>query len=190
MTAPSNDPLVWVDCEMTGLNPDTDVILEIACYITDAQLNLIDDTGYHAYIATPRTVLDDMNDWCIRTHTASGLVEKCQSSSAITAEQASKELLSYIQRHVPKSRTALLAGNSIHADKMFLVKSPWNVIVEHLHYRLLDVSALKEGVRRWCSQEVLKGIPRKRLTHTADEDIKESIAEARYYMKLLKGQLG
>lgn len=176
-----------VPYQMTGLNPTTDSILSISCYVTDATLNLINTEGYHATISTPKAVLESMNDWCVRTHTASGLVAACLSSSAIPAPQAASELLSYVKTLVPLPRTALLAGNSVHADKMFLMKDPWTPLLEHLHYRILDISAIKEAVRRWCSDDVLKGIPKKKLAHTADEDVRESIAEARYYMALLQG---
>lgn len=171
---------------MTGLNADTDQILSISCYITDYVLNLIEPKGYHATVSTPPSVLESMSEWCIRTHTASGLVAACQSSSAVPAAQAASEVLSYIKSHVPQSRLALLAGNSVHADKMFLMKDPWAPILEHLHYRILDISAIKEAVRRWCDTDILDAAPKKKLTHTADEDIRESIEEAKYYMRLLR----
>jgi len=171
---------------MTGLDPSIDIILSISCYITTSHLTLLDDNGYHATIATPKSKLDAMSEWCIRTHTASGLVAACQSPSAITAQQAATELLTYIKRHVPRQNTALLAGNSVHADKMFLVRAPWTAVVEWLHYRILDVSAIKEGVRRWCGEGVLGGVPRKKLCHSADEDVRESMEEARYYMGLFE----
>jgi len=96
-------------------------------------------------------------------------------------------LLDYLKRYVREPRVALLAGNSVHADKSFLLREPWTPVVEWLHYRILDVSAIKEGVRRWCAESVLDGVPRKKLRHTAEEDVKESIEEARYYMKLFEG---
>ena len=175
--------------QMTGLNAKTDSILSISCYITDSHLNLLDDRGYHATISTPKAKLDGMNEWCTDTHTASGLVAACQSASAITADQAATELLEYVKKHVPEQRKALLAGNSVHADKNFLVEQPWSLVIEHLHYRILDVSAIKEAVRRWCSDEVINNAPTKKLAHTADEDIMESIEEAQYYMRLFE-QIG
>lgn len=188
-TTRSTDPLVWIDCEMTGLDPTNDQILSISCYITTHDLTFLDDKGYHAVVSTPKSILDAMGEWCQKTHTATGLVDACQSPSAIIAPQASNELLTYIKQHVPQARIALLAGNSVHADKMFLMKQPWSPILEHLHYRILDVSAIKEAVRRWGSEDVLRGVPRKKLTHNADDDIKESIEEARYYMSLFN-QMG
>ncbi|KAK5084545.1 Phosphatidylinositol 3,4,5-trisphosphate-dependent Rac exchanger 2 protein [Lithohypha guttulata] len=166
---PSTNPLVWIDCEMTGLDPNTDRILSISCYITDHELNLIDKKGYHTIVSTPKSVLDAMGEWCQRTHTANGLVEACLSSSAISAELASTQLL------------------AVHADKMFLMQQPWAPVLKHLHYRILDVSAIKEATRRWCNDDVLTGVPMKKLTHSADEDIRESIEEARYYMGLFRG---
>lgn len=183
----STDPLVWVDCEMTGLDSNKDTILSISCYITDHLLELTEPEGYHAIISTPSSTLSAMSDWCIQTHTATGLVDACQSSSAISASQAASKLLTYIQRYVTEPRVALLAGNSVHADKMFLIREPWTPVLEWLHYRILDVSAIKEGVRRWGSESVLEGVPKKKLCHSADEDIRESLEEARYYMGLIRG---
>jgi len=171
---------------MTGLNPTTDIILSISCFITTHDLNLLDAQGYHAIISTPTSTLTAMSEWCINTHTASGLVTACQAPTAISATQASDELLTYIKRYIPEPRTALLAGNSVHADKMFLVKQPWSGVIEHLHYRILDVSAIKEAARRWCSDDVLDRVPRKKNAHTAKEDILESLEEARFYMDLFK----
>jgi len=171
---------------MTGLDPTTDSILQISCYITDARLTLLDPTGYHATITTPPSTLLAMSPWCTATHTASGLVAACQSPSSIPAPHAAADLLSYIQRYVPAPRVALLAGNSVHADRMFLARDPWTPVVEWLHYRILDVSAIKEGVRRWCGEGVVGGVPRKKLCHTAGEDVRESIEEGRYYMGLFE----
>lgn len=182
----STDPLVWIDCEMTGLNPSTDSILSIACYVTDYKLNLLDQNGCQAIIATPKTVLDNMGEWCQKTHGQNGLTEACLSSSAIPANVAASDVLAYIRKHVPEARKALLAGNSVHADKMFLMQQPWTAILDHLHYRLLDVSAIKEAARRWCSAGILDQVPGKKTTHSANEDILESIAEAKYYMSLFE----
>lgn len=183
----SIDPLVWIDCEMTGLDSNKDTILSISCYITDHLLEPIEPKGYHAIISTPSSVLSTMSEWCVQTHTATGLVAACQSSSAMSASQAAKELLSYIQQHITEPRVALLAGNSVHADKMFLMKEPWTPVLHWLHYRILDVSAIKEAVRRWGDDGILEGVPKKKLCHSADEDIKESLEEARYYMGLIQG---
>jgi oligoribonuclease len=168
---------------MTGLDSTTDTILSIACFVTNATLDLLEPNGFEAVIQHDKAALDSMNEWCVRTHTASGLVSQCISSTT-TAEEASSALLSYIKAHVPDKGCALLAGNSVHADKMFFSKPPWNQILAWLHYRILDVSAIKEAARRWCTPDVLNGVPRKQLKHTAREDILESIEEARYYQGL------
>ncbi len=172
-------------CQMTGLDPSKDTILSIACFITNSTLDLIESNGCHAVIHHSRQQLDSMSEWCIHHHGASGLTQQCLDSTT-TSEQASTGLLAYIKQHIPHSKTALLAGNSIHADKMFLTKSPWYQVLGYLHYRLFDVSACKEMVRRWCSDEILAGAPVKQLAHTAREDVLESIEEARYYKGLFE----
>lgn len=170
---------------MTGLDHTTDVILSISCYITDATLNLLEPSGYHAVIATPKSVLDNMSPWCIDTHGRTGLTSACLKSTT-TMDVAATSLLAYIKHHVHDPRVALLAGNSVHVDKLFLLQSPWTEIVEYLHYRILDVSAIKESLRRWCSESVLMEAPQKKLVHSAREDVLESIEEARYYMSLFQ----
>jgi oligoribonuclease (3'-5' exoribonuclease) len=171
---------------MTGLNPTTHTILSISCLITSADLALLDPTGFNATIHHSPAQLAAMSPWCITQHTASGLTQQCLASPT-TAYQAAADLLTYIKRYVPEKGKALLAGNSIHADKMFLMNPPWDVILEYLHYRLFDVSACKEMVRRWCSDEVLRRAPKKELRHTAREDVLESLQEARYYKTLFEG---
>ncbi|KAF7846388.1 hypothetical protein BT93_L4473 [Corymbia citriodora subsp. variegata] len=181
----SSDPLVWIDCEMTGLNPPIDRILSISCFITSHDLKLVDSVGFHAIIKTPRVVLNSMDEWCRNTHGRTGLTQACLVSTT-TAEEASEGLLAYLKQHVPEKSKALLAGNSVHADKLFLMQQPWVPILDWLHYRIFDVSAIKEAARRWCSREVLGGVPVKELNHSAEDDVKESIEEARYYMGLFK----
>ncbi len=127
-----------------------------------------------------------MSQWCITTHGNSGLTQQCLHSTT-TADTAAKDLLAYLQRYIPEKGVALLAGNSIHADKAFLTQPPWNTVLEHLHYRLFDVSSMKEMVRRWCPEEVLRSAPKKEVRHEARGDIEESLEEARYYKKLLEG---
>ncbi|KAI9813731.1 MAG: hypothetical protein M1832_006104 [Thelocarpon impressellum] len=179
-TTRSRDPLVWIDCEMTGLDPKTDSILQISCFITDYELNFLDATGWGAIIYHPRSRLDAMDDWCTRTHAASGLTDAVLASTT-TAEMAAAQLLGYIQSHVPQPRRALLAGNSVHADRAFLGQPPYDEVLQHLHYRILDVSSIKEAVRRWAPEEALTRVPRKKGMHEAQEDILESIEEARFY---------
>lgn len=166
--------------QMTGLDYDNDTILQIACFITDYNLNLLDPAGYEAVIHHDKGVLDRMDNWCRKHHAASGLTEAAIAST-VTHEQAASELLGYILKHVPERRTALLAGNTVHADKAFLRREPYTKVIKHLHHRILDVSAIKEAARRWAPQEALKKSPKKRGLHEAKADILESIEEARYY---------
>ncbi|ESA43994.1 ribonuclease H-like protein [Neurospora crassa] len=175
----SQGALVWIDCEMTGLDPDQDAIIEIYCFITDEQLNLLDPTGWGTVIHQTKARMDAMDEWCTQVHGNSGLMAAVLAST-VTPEQAADGLLAYIQKYVPNKRVALLAGNSVHADRAFLRKEPYDRVVDHLHYRILDVSSLKEAARRWCPH-IASGAPTKQGLHTAKEDILESIAEARYY---------
>lgn len=179
----SVQPLVWIDCEMTGLDLSKDTIMSLACFITDAQLNLLDETGYEAVIHHTREQLDQMGEWCTQHHGDSGLTQQCLDSTT-TAEQASDELLAYILHYAPERKRALLAGNTVHADKAFLVKAPWTQTMKHLHHRNFDVSAIKEAARRWAPLDVLKRSPQKAGKHEAKADILESIAEAKYYKKM------
>lgn len=170
--------------QMTGLNSDTDQIIQICCFVTDAQLQLLEPNGFEVIIHQPKAMLDAMSQWCIDTHGKSGLTQAVLASKTDAATAASG-LLAYIKKYVPEPRTALLAGNSIHADKAFLAKSPYSAVLEWLHYRLLDVSTIKEAARRWGSDELLREAPQKRELHTAREDIMESIEEMKYYRSRL-----
>jgi oligoribonuclease (3'-5' exoribonuclease) len=165
---------------MTGLDPENDHILQICCFVTDAQLHLLDPNPFEVIIHQPKPVLDAMGPWCIDTHGKSGLTQAVLASTT-SAATAATELLAYIKHYVPDQRTALLAGNSIHADRAFLAKEPYAPVLEWLHYRLLDVSTIKEAGRRWGSDELLRDAPRKREVHLAREDILESIEEMKYY---------
>ena len=169
---------------MTGLDTDNDTILSIACFITGPNLELLDEEGYTAVIHHDKEALDKMGEWCTEHHGSSGLTAAALASTT-TAEDAASELLAYVQKYVPRRHTALLAGNTVHMDKMFLVKEPYKPVMKHLHHRILDVSAIKEAARRWCSEEVLRGIPRKKGLHEARQDILESIEEARYYREVI-----
>jgi len=180
----SIEPLVWIDCEMTGLDVENDTIMSLACFVTDHDLNLLDEEGHEAVIHHTQDQLDAMGEWCTRHHGESGLTQACLDSST-TASQAAEELLAYIQRYAPDRRRALLAGNTVHADKAFLSEEPWTKVIRHLHHRILDVSAIKEGARRWASDDVLKRSPQKAGKHEAKADILESIEEARYWREVL-----
>ncbi|PLB52822.1 putative RNA exonuclease Rex2 [Aspergillus steynii IBT 23096] len=187
--ARSTDPLVWIDCEMTGLDADKDQILQICCFITDADLQLLDSTGFETVIHHPKSTMDQMNAWCVDTHGRTGLTAAVLASS-VTAESAAADLLAYIQRFVPRPRTGLLAGNSVHADKAFLARGPYAAVLEWLHYRIVDVSTLKEAARRWGSEDLLASVPPKREVHLAKDDILESIEEMRFYRQRLFGGAG
>jgi oligoribonuclease len=165
---------------MTGLNPETDQILQICCFITDAQLNFLDPNGLEVVIHHPQSTLDTMSQWCIETHGRSGLISAVLASTT-SASAAATELLTYIQKYVPDPCTGLLAGNSVHADKAFLSKGPYARVLRWLHYRILDVSSFKEAAVRWGSEELLDDVPPKRQVHLARDDILESIEEMKFY---------
>lgn len=165
---------------MTGLDLEVDRIISISCFITDAQLELADDQGWDAIIHHDKTTLDGMNEWCIQTHGNSGLTA-ASIASPTTPQQASDGLLEYIKSFVPRSRTGLLAGNSVHCDKEFLRKHPYNQVLDYLNYRILDVSSIKEAARRWAPRVTLMQVPAKKGLHQARDDILESIEEAKFY---------
>lgn len=180
----SREPLVWIDCEMTGLDYDNDSIMSLACFITDYDLNLLDESGFEAVIHHSKDRLDQMDQWCTSHHGASGLTAACIASFT-TPEDAAAGLLEYVKTYVPERRRALLAGNTVHADAAFLRRPPYDAVIKHLHHRILDVSALKEAARRWMPEDVLKKIPWKAGKHEARADILESIAEAKYYRDVI-----
>jgi len=182
MLAPSRAPLVWIDCETSGLQ-HTDVLLQVACYVTNSSLDLLDEAGINITLSRPRAVLSGMDEWCIRTHASTGLTARVLASTT-TVEMAERQLLEYVKRFVPEKGVGLLAGNTVYMDKAFLEREMPSVI-DWLHYRILDVSAVKEAARRWCSEEVLNGVSAKKGLHEAGEDIRESIAEARYWRDVL-----
>lgn len=172
---------------MTGLDPDSEEILEIHCIVTTGDLQVLDADGWGVVVHHPESRLDRMGEWCTRTHAQTGLTAAVLASTT-TAEEAAAGLLAYVQRLVPEPRKALLAGNSVHADKAFLAKGPYARVLEHLHYRILDVSSVKEAARRWCPPSVAAGVPAKTGTHRGREDILESIEEARYYREVIFGR--
>ena len=168
---------------MTGLDAERDTIMSISCFITNAQLEIIDDRGWDAIIHHDRSTLDQMNEWCINTHGKSGLTAATIASNT-TPEAAADGLLHYIKRYIHQPRKGLLAGNSVHCDKEFLKKSPYNQVLDYLGYRILDVSSIKEAARRWAPESLLDQVPKKQGLHQAREDILESIEEARFYRKV------
>ncbi|KIA80677.1 oligoribonuclease [Chromobacterium amazonense] len=167
--------LIWLDMEMTGLNPDADRIIEVAMIVTDSQLNVVAESPV-LVIHQPDAVLDAMDDWNKNTHGKSGLIEKVKNS-AVSEAEAEQVLLEFMMQHVPE-RTTPMCGNTIHQDRRFMAR--WMPRLEaYFHYRNLDVSTLKELCKRW-KPEVAKGVV-KRGKHEALADILESIEEMRYY---------
>ncbi len=166
-----------MDLEMTGLDHDNDVIVEIATIVTDDELNIVAE-GPDLVVHVDDEALARMNDVVLNMHTGSGLLEKIKTSTVDLAE-AGAQTLAFIKEHVPEPRTVPLCGNSIGTDRRFLAK--WlPEIEEHLHYRSVDVSSIKELAKRWYPQAVSRA-PGKHGTHRALDDIRESIAELRYY---------
>ncbi len=177
---PLRDPLVWIDCEMTGLDLARDVLIEVAVVITDADLRIA-DPGIDVLIAPPQDALDHMDDFVRTMHTTSGLLDELSGGLALS--EAQDRVLSYIRRFVPEPKKALLAGNSVGTDKMFLeVGMP--AVIDHLHYRLIDVSSVKELAKRWYPAAYYES-PEKHGGHRALADIRESIQELEYYRRVL-----
>jgi oligoribonuclease len=169
--------LIWIDMEMTGLAPDTDRIIEIAMLVTDAELRVIAE-GPVLVLHQPDEVLDAMDSWNKGTHKKSGLIDKVRASRLLEAE-AEAQAVAFLREHVA-ANVSPMCGNSICQDRRFLAR--WMPKLEaHFHYRNLDVSTLKELVRRW-KPEVLKGFS-KEGKHEALADILESIEELKYYRK-------
>lgn len=172
-------PLVWIDCEMTGLDIAQDHIIEICCIITDGNLNIIDEEGYESTVYVPKKVLDNMNEWCVNQHGQSGLTAKVLANPQQSLSKVQNELLEYIRSYIPDPRTSLLAGNSVHMDKFFMMKE-FPEVINHLHYRLVDVSSIMEvGFRH--NPALMRLFPKKKGSHTAKSDILESINQLRWY---------
>ena len=170
----NHEYLVWMDLEMTGLDPDTDEIIEIASLITDGSLNVI-ATGPEIIIHQPAERFEKMDDWNKSQHSKSGLWDKVLTSK-ISVEDAEKLTLSFIKQHVSKGK-APLCGNSIWQDRRFITKYMPN-IDNYLHYRMVDVSSIKEVTNRWYPE--LTGFPKKE-SHRALDDIIESVNELKFY---------
>lgn len=171
----SDQNLIWVDLEMTGLEPETHKIIEIATIVTDSQLNILAE-GPVLAVNQPESELQKMDDWCTNTHTSSGLVERVRNST-ITEEQAVDQTIEFLRQWVPEGKSPI-CGNSIGQDRRFLYKHMPR-LESYFHYRYIDVSTLKELTRRW-KPEVLDGFT-KQGSHLALDDIRESIAELKYY---------
>lgn len=179
MTSKSEGPedrLVWMDLEMTGLDPQRDRVIEIACLVTDGGLNILSE-GPELVVAQSEEVLAGMDDWNQEHHGASGLIDRVRASS-LTEAQAEIAMLRFLEPWVSQ-RTAPLAGNSVHQDRAFL-RHHLPALESHLHYRNVDVSTVKELVKRWYPESFAK-VPAKTGQHRALADIKESIAELVHY---------
>ena len=179
--AESAGHLVWIDCEMTGLDLTRDKLIEVAVLITDSELNVL-DPGLDLVISVPDADLDAMDDVVVEMHAKSGLTDAVRASSLSLAE-AEQQLLAYVKRFVPERRTAPLCGNSIGTDRGFLARD-MPELDDHLHYRMVDVSSIKELARRWFPR-VYFAQPPKGLAHRALADIIESVRELAYYRKTL-----
>jgi oligoribonuclease len=179
--ADSAGHLVWIDCEMTGLDLVNDKLIEVAVLVTDSELNVL-DPGLDLIISADDADLDGMNEVVSEMHAKSGLTDAVRASS-LTLAEAEQQLLAYIKRFVPDRRTAPLCGNSIGTDRGFLARD-MPELDDHLHYRMVDVSSVKELARRWFPR-VYFAQPPKGLAHRALADIIESVRELAYYRRTL-----
>ncbi|WP_456285638.1 oligoribonuclease [Microbacterium sp. JZ70] len=176
--ASENDRLVWIDCEMTGLDLTVDELVEIAIVVTDFELRIL-DPGFQVVIKPSQAALDHMGDFVTEMHRNSGLLDEIPHG--VSLEEAERQSLEYIRRFVPLERKAPLAGNTIGTDRMFLARYMPSVD-SHLHYRNVDVSSVKELSRRWYPRAYFQA-PGKDGGHRALADILESIRELEYYRR-------
>ena len=168
--------LVWIDCEMTGLDLATDALVEIAVVVTDSDLNVLGE-GVDVVIRPPEESLVDMDPVVVEMHTASGLLDELPGGTTLADAEA--QVLAYVREHVPEARKAPLAGSSVYTDRGFIARD-LPALEAHLHYRLVDVSTIKELSRRWFPRAYFAA-PSKHGGHRALADILESIEELRYY---------
>jgi oligoribonuclease len=175
-----NDRLVWIDCEMTGLSLEHDALVEVAALVTDFDLQLLGD-GINVVIKPPPEAVEQMLDVVRDMHTGSGLLEAL--AEGVTLAEAETVVLDYVRTHVPLPKKAPLAGNTVYVDRGFLARD-MPALDDHLHYRLIDVSSIKELARRWYPR-VYFNSPTKHGGHRALADIRESIEELKYYRQAL-----
>lgn len=175
-----NTPIIWIDCEMTGLNLATDALVEIAVVITDENLNPL-DAGIDLIIRPSDEAVAQMDSFVRNMHTTSGLITEWEDG--LTMEDATSQVMDYIKRFVPEARKAPLGGNSVGTDRMFINRD-MPELAEHLHYRTIDVSSIKELAKRWYPR-VYFASPTKTGGHRALGDIYDSIDELRYYRTAL-----
>ena len=171
-----DERLVWIDCEMTGLDIERDALIEIACLVTDGELNILDE-GVDVIIKPPPEAIDQMGDVVRIMHTTSGLLEEL--AGGVTVDEAQEIVLSYVQMHIKEPRRVPLCGNSIATDRWFIARD-MPELDNYLHYRMVDVSSIKELSRRWYPRAYFAS-PDKRGGHRALADITESVQELRYY---------
>ncbi|HET9654338.1 MAG TPA: oligoribonuclease [Kineosporiaceae bacterium] len=176
----SADRIVWIDCEMTGLDLTADALIEVAVLVTDSELNVLGD-GVDIVIRPPQAALDQMRDVVRTMHTTSGLLTELDGG--VSLADAEGAVLDYVRTWVPEPRKAPLAGNSVGTDRSFLTRD-MPALEGHLHYRIIDVSSIKELARRWYPR-VYFASPVKRGGHRALADIQESIEELKYYREAL-----
>jgi oligoribonuclease len=176
----SADRIVWIDCEMTGLDLVADALVEVAVLVTDSELNVLGD-GVDVVVRPPAAAVEQMRAVVRDMHTTSGLLEALDAG--VSLEQAEAAVLEYVREYAPEARKAPLAGNSVATDRGFLARDMPS-LEGHLHYRIIDVSSIKELARRWYPR-VYFASPTKSGGHRALADIQESIAELRYYREAL-----
>ncbi|MGW0663223.1 oligoribonuclease [Streptodolium elevatio] len=175
-----NDRLVWIDCEMTGLDLNRDALVEVAALVTDSELNVLGD-GVDVVIRPPAEALDGMPDVVRAMHTASGLLDVLDDG--VTLAEAEAMVLGYVREHVSEGRKAPLCGNSVATDRGFLARD-MAALEGYLHYRIVDVSSIKELARRWYPRVYFQSPP-KTGNHRALADIKDSITELKYYREAI-----
>jgi oligoribonuclease len=175
-TERSQDRIVWIDCEMTGLDLRADALVEVAALVTDSELTVLGD-GVDVVIKPPAAALEQMRDVVRQMHTTSGLLDELDAG--MTLEEAQQAVLDYVRGYVPEPRRAPLAGNSVATDRGFLARDMPR-LERYLHYRIVDVSSIKELARRWYPR-VYYSSPIKSGNHRALADIRESIEELKYY---------
>ncbi|MCD0483338.1 oligoribonuclease [Streptacidiphilus sp. ASG 303] len=171
-----NDRMVWIDCEMTGLDLAQDALVEVAALVTDSELNILGE-GVDIVVRPPAEALAGMPEVVRQMHTASGLLDELDAGT--TLAEAEARVLAYVREHVPDAGKAPLCGNSVATDRGFLARDMPG-LEAHLHYRIVDVSSIKELARRWYPRAYYNS-PEKNGNHRALADIRESIAELRYY---------
>ena len=170
------DRLVWIDCEMTGLDLGADALIEVAALVTDFELNVLGD-GIDLIVKPPAEALEQMIDFVREMHEKSGLLEELDSG--ITLAEAEEQVLAYVKEHCPDGSRPPLAGNTVGTDRLFISRDMTDLDA-FLHYRIVDVSSIKELSRRWFPKAYFAA-PAKRGNHRALADIQESIEELRYY---------